>query len=444
LSPTDPTVPLGVPQQFTASGIFTDGTREDLTTEVAWDVSPTGVATVSAAGLATPLAVGGPLTVTARHVTSGIFGTTTLTVSAAALTAITIDQGSATVAAGTAYAFSVTGTYSDLSTADLTAVAAWASSDEAVATVSNLAGSLGVAKGLTPGTANITASFGGFSDFSPLTVTTAVLTSLAVSPASVAFPKGMTQTLQAIGTFSDGSTQDLTSASGWTSSVTTCAAVSNAPGQEGVVTALGAGTATITATHAGYSGSAAITVSNAAVTSIDVTAVTSTAPQGYTLQYHATAHYTDGSSLDVTTQATWQSSNTAIATVSNAARTQGLATAVAVGSANITATLAGKSGSAAIQVSSATLQSIAVTPSPFSVSAAAGPSHSVQLTAAGTFKSGGVTFVFDVTRQCSWSASPKRNWATVQLGLVTGVRAGSGTVTAKKGNKSGSASGTVF
>jgi hypothetical protein len=426
VAPGGATLATGTRMQYGAVAIYSDGSFRDVTSSAAWAAVPV---------------------ITATSVGGGVSASTTLTVTAAVLCTgveplctsgvggVSVDQASASIAAGTTFQFTASGSFTDGSIVDLTALSTWSSDDVAVATVSSAAGSEGLATGLAQGTANITAAFGGQSDFAPLSVTTAVLTSVRVSlppGGSATVPRGMTQPLVATGTFSDGSTQDLTAAVGWTSSVPTCAAVSNAPGTEGLVSGVAPGTATITAAYLGMSGTLVITVSSALVTSLDVTSATSTVPVGWTLKYAATAHYTDASTRDVTAQAAWQSSNTAIATVSNAAGTQGLATSVGAGTASISATLSGKTGSAP------TLQSIAVTPNPFSVAVRG----SVQLTATGTFNNG--VGAFDVTRQCQWNASPRKNWVTVRGGLVTGLRAGNGTVTAKKGGiRSPSASGTV-
>src|SRR4029077_561821 len=67
-----------------------------------------------------------------------------------------------------------------------------------------------------------------------------------------------------------------------------------------------------------------------------------------TQQLKATESFTEGSISDVTSSATWSSSNTSIATVSS----QGLTTAVADGTATITAALGTLSGSATVTVTS--------------------------------------------------------------------------------------------
>lgn len=60
---------------------------------------------------------------------------------------------------------------------------------------------------------------------------------------------------------------------------------------------------------------------------------------GSTLQFTAAGTYSDGSTVPMTSQVTWDSSDTTIATISSA----GLATAIAGGNTNITASLSGVS-----------------------------------------------------------------------------------------------------
>lgn len=67
-------------------------------------------------------------------------------------------------------------------------------------------------------------------------------------------------------------------------------------------------------------------------------------------QFTATANYTDGTHQDVTTTATWASSNTVVATISNSAGTQGLATSLSSGFSIISATLGTVTGSTTLSV----------------------------------------------------------------------------------------------
>ena len=94
----------------------------------------------------------------------------------------------------------------------------------------------------------ITATLGGQSGTSTVTVTPAALVSIAVTPAISTLLVGGTVALHAIGTYSDGTMVDLTASVIWSSSATTIASVSNAAGTAGTVTGLAVGNATITAT----------------------------------------------------------------------------------------------------------------------------------------------------------------------------------------------------
>ena len=272
-----------------------------------------------------------------------------------------------------------------------------------------------------------------------LTVTSAVLLSISVTPSGANVPVGLVQRLTATGTFSDGSTQDLTASSSWISSATTIAQVSNAAGSEGEVTGVAPGTVTVTASYGGVTGAAPLTVTSATLVSIAVTPANARLPAGYSLQYTATATYSDSSTRNVTTQVTWASSNTAIATISNAASSQGLAMGVAASATpvQVTGTLSGVSGSTPLTVTSSKLSTVAITPSPFSVAAGS----AIQLTATGTFQDG---TVLDVTRQCTWLTSSRAIATVSRTGAVTGAAAGSVTITGKRGPKQGSASGTVY
>ncbi len=110
--------------------------------------------------------------------------------------------------------------------------------------------------------------------------TVPVLTSVAVTPATASAATGTTQPFVATGTYSDGSTLELTAAATWTSSNAIVAAISNDPGSSGLASGLAAGTSTITATAGGISGTAALTVSEppSDTTPPSISAILSPAP----------------------------------------------------------------------------------------------------------------------------------------------------------------------
>ena len=167
----------------------------------------------------------------------------------------------------------------------------------------------------------------------------------------------------------------------WVALDAAVAAASNAPGTEGLVTALGAGATTVTATLFGASAAAEVTVTAAALQVLTVSPAIARVPAGYQVRFTATGTYTDGGVYDVTQSAAWTSSDPAVATVVATGTSAGTATGVAAGTATLTAHLEGVSGTATLTVANARLVSVAVTPAPFTV--AVGGTQA--LVATGTF-----------------------------------------------------------
>src|SRR5207302_6865370 len=116
----------------------------------------------------------------------------------------------------------------------------------------------------------------------------------------------------------------------------------------------------------------AITVSAVSVATVDVTPPSVSVQAGQTVQLTATPRDANGAPLSGRT-VTWSSSNTSVATVSNG----GLVSGITPGSATITATSEGKSGTSASTVTPVTVATVEVTPPSASVQAG----QTVQLTA---------------------------------------------------------------
>jgi len=156
---------------------------------------------------------------------------------------------------------------------------------------------------------------------------------------------------------------------------------------------------------------------------------------GATVQLTATLKDANGNTLTGRTVA-WTTSNASFATVNSSS---GLVSGVAVGTATITATSEGKSGKSAVTVVAGTpapVATVTVTPNPASVAVGG----TVQLTA--TLKdANGNTLT---GRTVAWTTS-NASFATVNsgTGLVSGVAAGSATITATSEGKSGTSAVTV-
>jgi uncharacterized protein YjdB len=197
------------------------------------------------------------VTATAVTLTAGPLNgssqTASITVTAPELVSLTVARLTASISKGQTQAFTAVGTYTDGSTQDLTSGVAWSSSDPSIAFIT----ATGLVTGLTQGSTTITAMAGTVSGSAPLTVTAPTLASLAVSPATATLPVGQSLQFAGVGTLTDGTTQDVTSAVTWTSSNALVAGLSAA----GLITTLSPGTVTITATHPrGLTANATLTV----------------------------------------------------------------------------------------------------------------------------------------------------------------------------------------
>ena len=411
VTPATPSIAKGLSQQFVATGTYTDATTQDLTTNATWRSSDTTKATISNAvdskGRVSTSGVGST-SISATF--DGIDGSTTLTVSAATLVSIGVTPATPSVAKGLTRQFTATGTYTDATTEDLTSTATWASSDTTKATISNAAGSHGLASTPGAGSASISATLGTVTGSTTLTVSAATLVSIGVTPATPSIAKGLSQQFTAMGTYTDASTQNLTTTASWASNDTAKATISNAAGSKGLASTAGIGSTSISATLGAVTGSTTLTVSAATLISIAITPRTPSIAQGLAQQFVATGTYTDASTQTLTTTATWASSDTTRATISNASGSRGLASSAGVGSTSISATLGAVSDSTTLTVTAATLVSIAVTPGNAEI-----PTNSTQqFVATGTYTDASTQ---NLTTSATWTSS---NTATATISNATG------------------------
>jgi plastocyanin len=280
----------------------------------------------------------------------GMSGTITVLANVT-LSSISVTPANPSVPTGQTNQFTATGTFSDNSTQDLTNQVNWTSSNTAVATISTAAGSQGLATAVATGTTTISATDGGITGSTVMTVVTpAVLQSIAITPANPSIPIGEVQPFRAIGTYSDNSTKDLTTQVHWVSASTAVASISNASISAGVATGLATGSSQITATFDNITGSTTLTVTPVILEMIMLTPLATSVNVGGTVQFVAMGMYSDNSMVDFTNQVTWSSSNPSVASISDAAGSKGLATGVAPGTSIISASMAGLTGSTSLTV----------------------------------------------------------------------------------------------
>jgi trimeric autotransporter adhesin len=426
VTPAGMSIPLGVQQQFTATGTFNDATTQDITGTVTWASTGNSIASITVSGLATGLKLG---TVTISATSGAISGSTSLTVNAANLASLVVNPADPSIALNTTQQFAAVGTFNDGSTKNLTGQATWTSSDTTVATIG--VGN-GLAKGIKVGTTTITATIGTFTPSVTLTVTNATASTITVTPSAHSIAPGSKLGFTATAQFNDGSTQVITSSATWVSDNTAAATVNAA----GIALGVAAGTANISATFGGVTGSAPLTVTGATLSSITVTPTSTVLAPSSSLIYQAVGTYSDNSMQNISNVVTWSSS--AAGTVSITAT--GQATGQSAGTATITATLGSVSNTANVVVESTALQSIVVTPTTMSIPVLVG----LQYKAVGTFGDGSTQ---DLTNSVTWTSS-KPAFATISnsagnSGLAVGVSPGGTNITGAFAGIVGTATLTV-
>lgn len=339
IAPADPSIPKGGTVRFAATGVFSDGSTSDITSDVSWEVTDlmgSRVASIDGTGTATGVSTG-QATVSAEYM--GLTAETTLTVGAALPVSISLTPSNASIAKGGSQAYRATLTLSDGSTQDATSMATWTIADR-MGTGVALISSTGVARALSIGTATVTVTYMGRTASTTLTVTAAVLSSIAITPATASVVKGGTATLQAMGTYSDGTVSDVTSSAAWTVSDVSGTGVASvtAPGK---IAGKNVGKATVTATLGSLTASASLDVVLPTYTKLVINGLPVTV-QSVPTPFTASATLSDGSSVDVTTRCTWSVKPGPLplpgaATIDS----KGVLTATASGVVEVTATFMG-------------------------------------------------------------------------------------------------------
>ena len=308
------------------------------------------------------------------------------------------------------------------SSSDVTSFAAWTSSNTSVATVSG-----GKITAKAAGTATITATYNGYKATTNVTVSNVMGYALELSRSTLSVQAESTAAITAYYvTYTNGvetSRTNVTSSATWKTSMSSIVTVSG-----GTVTGVSAGQAVVTATYRSYSKSCTVTVTAKPVTytyKLVVSLADSSIDVGETTNATATyITYADGvqsSSKDVTSSATWTSGNTTVASVS-----AGIITGKASGSAVIKAAYNGYEGSQTITVNDVLtygLEQSITSPSIYVGASLASAANYI------TFKNGTRSSSQTVTSSATWTSSDT-SVATVSGGTITGVKAGTATITA--------------
>ncbi|UKK96761.1 Ig-like domain-containing protein [Brevibacillus brevis] len=304
-------------QQLNVRVQYTDKTTEDVTQQAEWTSSDSDIASVDK-GLVTAVSSG-------KTRVKASFGgkSVNVPVEIDVISKLTADQKKLALGVGGTKQVNATATFSDKSTADVTAQAEWESNDTEIVTVAN-----GLVTAVSSGTAKLKVKYGGKSVSIPVEVD--VVSKLDSDKKKLYLRPDTTQSITLLATLSTKEKVDVTSKAKWTSDDAKVAIVEN-----GVVTTVGSGKTRIKATYGGKTIS--IPVESAVISKLEFDMKKADLKVGESKDLKVSVIYTDKTKVDVTTDADWISTNSSVVTVAD-----GKITAVKAGRATIAATYNGK------------------------------------------------------------------------------------------------------
>jgi len=318
-------------QRFIAVGKDADGAVVAISP--VWSVVAGG-GVINNTGLFTAATVPGTFANTVQATSERLSGAATVTVTTGPLAAITVSPTPVTLSISGTQQFTAVGQDAG---GNVVAIApTWA-----VVAGGGAITNTGLFTAATvPGTfANtVQATSGRLSGTATVTVTTGPLAAITVTPTPVTLSISGTQQFTAVGQDAGGNVVAIAPTWAVVAGPGTVGAVATVSGS-GVVTGVAVGSATVTATSEGRSGTATLTVIRAPVVSVVVSPASQSVPVGQMVQLTVTLKDANGGIL-LDRTVTWASDNTDVGTVSGT----GLVTAVVPGKATITATSEGQSG----------------------------------------------------------------------------------------------------
>jgi trimeric autotransporter adhesin len=381
--PPSGTIPAGGRTRVAAVGHWPDGTVVDVTSATSWSASAGGVLTPGdgpSAGLVLGSTDGGVATLRAR------FGSATaqaqLEVEADA-PLLEVWPPVATLAAGTALPVSVTLLTASGDATDVTADTVWRSNEPGVAIVTNAPDERGTLLAEEPGSAVLIGRVDGVQASFPVKVTEATLQEIALHPPE-AIVTWAPSTFEASGTFSDGTVQDLTRLVTWTPQDPSLLRIRGTGPDRGIARGVDAGTVQVYAHPlGGEARTVSVTVTGAPPASLVLELPAGPVAVGTRPRVRAIARALDGTSVDVTEQAEWISSDPSLATVSSVVR-PGSVRALRSGAPTLTARFAGLTAGAPLQISGTLIRLSVTAPGTLSVGASATATATATLSGGGT------------------------------------------------------------
>lgn len=433
------TLAQGTSTQLVAWGNYSGLFTRDITNQVTWNSEQSSVADFlpSTPGRIKTFAPG-PATITASL--AGVEANPiVLSVSSSTLTALSIAPQLPSLPQGLSQSFTVVGTFSDSTTQDLTFDAFWESTDVTVATISNDVANKGETLALKIGATVISATFAAVSGGTTLTVIEPLPVSIAVKAVTTSQLSLLTQPFTATGTYSDGSTRDITTNVLWSSSNAAVASVAT----DGMVKTLTPGSTTISATLDAIVGMSNLKVTGGSLTRIDLNLDSAEPVKGTSRRVTAIGTFDNGTSRDITGAIeTWAVTPGAQASVSGVTGNLAWVDALEETSSPLTlsASVGAVKGEKILTVSAPPLSSLSISENALTLATGS----SGRLTLAGIFSSVNTR---DLTFSADWLSSTSAIASVGDIGLEKGrvhaLTAGTTNITSTYGGQTATTTVTV-
>ena len=388
---------IGQEENINLTAIYTDNSDENVSSSAEWTSSDNKVATVVNGSVRALSA--GTATITAKLGKQSV----TVEVGVEVVRRIEMDHTQLSLLLKDEQKVILTATYPDGETKDVTADAVWSSSNEKVADAFK-----GNIVAYSAGTATITAEYG--TKTTTLKVDVDKTRKLVASEQSFFMKLNETKQIDLKAVYPNDTETDVTNKAVWSSSNEKIADVIG-----GKVYANASGSVTITAKYSNQTVEIPVDVEVARHLDIDKEELGLKVDGTYTFKVMAT--FANGVTEDVTSKATWTSSEESVAYVAG-----GKLTAYKSGKTTVKATYGGKTVEVAVSVDIPTKVELA--------------NKKGIVPVEGTLQANVIaTYTEDreevVTDKAEWSSSNEKVAEVTSKGLITGIKTGKATITAK-------------
>lgn len=371
---------LGESIDYSVLGVYSDATRIDVKDSAVVSFSNSGVASVNSERLN-----GDTIGSTLLNVElDGVNTTLALSVYSANLVSISLNSTQVELASNGGYQLEATALYDNGISSLASSGVSWSSSDESIVTVDVN----GLVAPVASGSAQIVANFKGMNSQAVVNVNTTTILDIELWPLAGKGVVGSTQTFSATAILDDNTRQDITHLVNWESSNTGALAFAGSSAN-----LLSEGTVNLSATYSGISKSTSFLVEEKTLQGLTIDGAQASYAVGLRDHFSVVGNYSDGSTSDLSDMVIWSSSDNAVASISG-----GELRALALGSANISASVGGISQQVEVNVTDASLSTIIVNTNQSLISSGIDQ----RLTAAGIYSDGSTQ---DITELVTWSSS---------------------------------------